>query len=100
MSKGDFVLCDSYYVKQEGSKEKPNRLFGIFSFNEYGSQGKDHVTFHVLTKDGIACVPGKHAELISLKWYQKDVYRSAFCGGVIGSLLTYGVPHAIKWLVG
>ena len=82
----ELILCDAYLVKKKGDKAK--RLFGIFSFNQYGSQGKDKYTFHVLGKAGIETVAGTDAVLMPLKWYQKDVYRSAILGGIAGFLFS------------
>ena len=96
MSKGEFILCDNYLVKDSRDQDKPKRLFGIFSFNQYGSQGKDHVTFHVLERNGIECISGQYAKLVPLRWYQKDVNRAAMLGGIAGAIVSICVQVIIR----
>jgi hypothetical protein len=82
----EFILCDAYLVKKGNERRK--RLFGIMSFNQYGSQGKDKYTFHVLGTNGIETISGADGILMPLKGYQKNVYRSAFLGGTLGFILS------------
>lgn len=89
-----FLLCDKYFVENTKDQSKPKRLIAIYSFNEYGDQGKDKYTFHVQGKNGIELIPGNQANLIPLKWYQKDTYKAGILGGIIGFLLSL----ALQWL--
>ena len=96
----NYILCDKYLIKDRGSKEKPKRLMGIFSFNQYGDQGKDKYSYHVHSrKNGVEVIPGQRAELLDLKWYHKDTYWAGIMGGVIGflsSLAVLGLKNLLK----
>ena len=87
----NLILCDKYLVKNINNKEKPRRLVAIFSFNEYGDQGKHKYTFHFQGDEGIETIPGAKAKLIPLKWYQKDTYKAGLLGGVIGFLASIAI---------
>ena len=86
MGDRQFMLCDKYFVEETDKKGKAKRLVAVYSWNEYGSQGKDKYSFHVEGQNGIEVISGAKAKLMPLSWYQKDTYKAGVLGGIIGFL--------------
>lgn len=91
MSERNFILCDKYFVEEVNQTGKPKRLVAIYSWNQYGDQGRDKYTFHVEGKNGIETISGVNGKLIPLKWYQQDTYHAGILGGIIGFLASLAV---------
>lgn len=91
MNESHFILCDKYLVEEVNKAGKQRRLIAIYSWNQYGDQGRDKYTFHVEGKDGIETISGATGKLIPLKWYQQDTYMAGILGGIIGFLASLAV---------
>lgn len=79
----DFIPLKEYVVKDK-SDGKTYRMFGVLSFNRYGDQAQEKFSFHVLTKTGFRIISGRNAELLPLRWWQKDTIVASIIGGTMG----------------
>lgn len=93
MSERQFILCDKYLVEKDGKNGKPKKLAAIYTWNEYGDQGRDKYTFHVEGKDGIETISGTNGNLVPLKWHQQDTYKAGILGGIIGFLASLAIMY-------
>ena len=97
MANDVFIPLKEYRVKKKSDGEI-YRMFGLLSFNQYGEQGPERFSFHVLTRNGVEIIPGSDAELLPLRWWQKDSIVAGIIGGVIGVALRELIPIIMQWL--